>query len=115
VLSQVSTFHWNLSMIHKALRLIRQFHQIKVSELATRFSVSKAHLVDLESGVTPVNPKLLEQYSEYFDIPVSSLIFFSESIGREGKKAKKFRLSLAGKILEIADWVTLKNEKKAKT
>lgn len=101
-------------MINKALRLIRQFHQIKVNELAAHLNISKSELVDLESGSKPINSNLLELYSEHFDIPVSSLIFFSESIAREGKTAKKFRLSLAGKILEVAEWATSKNEQKIK-
>ena len=85
-------------MINKALRLIRQYHQKSQSELAIELSITKEQLISIESGKSPVNGELLQRYSDLFDIPVSSLVFFSESIGREGKHTKKIRNSLVARF-----------------
>ena len=102
-------------MINKALRLIRQYHQKSQSELAIELSITKEQLISIESGKSPVNGELLQRYSDLFDIPVSSLVFFSESIGREGKHAKKIRNSLAGKVLNVLEWMSEKNGKRKKS
>ena len=101
-------------MIHKALKLIRQYHDLTVSELAKEFNLSSTYLKEIESGKKPVESQLLELYSAKFDIPVSSLVMFSQDVHKEGKLAKKFRHLMAGKILLIADWAMNKNEKKLK-
>ena len=99
-------------MIHKALRLIRQYHGRSPSDLAQELNISKNKLIAIESSKSPVNGDILKRYSEAFDIPVSSLIFFSESIGTEGRYAKKMRTTLAGKVLEVLQWINDRNETK---
>lgn len=98
-------------MINKALKVTRQYHELNVTSLADKLNIPCSTLRDIESGKRPINSELLQQYSNIFDIPVSSLVFFSESIVNEGKVAKKFRLSLAGKILKVANWLAEKDEK----
>lgn len=103
-------------MINKALKLIRQFHKIKQSELADKFSMSKSYLSEIESGKKPVSFELLEKYSDEFDIPASSLVFFSESLSDKKGMSEKFRLVFSGKIIEVIEWFVDKNEaKKAQT
>ncbi|WP_011220641.1 helix-turn-helix domain-containing protein [Photobacterium profundum] len=99
-------------MINKALKIIRQFHNVKQVELAQKLNLSKSYLSEIESGKKPVNLELLDKYSNLFDIPVSSLVFFSETIGKEGKNAQKFRYAFADKILNIMEWMAIKNESK---
>lgn len=99
-------------MIHKALKVIRQFHGITQVELANNLGISKSHLSEIESGKKTVTLNLLEAYSKKFDIPVSSLVFFSESIGDEGKIPKKIRLAFTGKIIELMEWLNNKDESK---
>lgn len=101
-----------LFMIHKALRLIRQYHQKSPAQLAHELSISKEKILAIESGSEPVGGKLLEGYSRVFDIPVSSLVFFSESLGKEGRYAQRFRQSLAGKLLDVLQWMNRRNEEK---
>lgn len=48
-------------------------------------------------------------------MPVSSLVFFSESLGTQGRLSKRFRLNLAGKVLDVIEWANKKNEKTNKT
>ena len=98
-------------MIHKALKVIRQFHDVKQVDLASQLGISKSYLSEIESGKKPVSVDVLRGYSEAFDIPVSSLIFFSERMGKEGPIPKKFRQVFAHKVIQIMEWFVDKDEK----
>lgn len=67
-------------MIHEALRLTRVFYDMSQSELAERLGISKSHLSEIESGKKNPTLQLLQKYSEVFDIPVSSMMFFAERL-----------------------------------
>ncbi|MCC1498313.1 helix-turn-helix domain-containing protein [Alcanivorax sp. 1008] len=99
-------------MINRALKTIRQFHGLTQAELASKLSMSKSYLSEIESGKKSVGYDLLERYSEIFDVPVSSLVFFSENIEEAGSIPEKFRNVFAGKILKIMEWVALRDEAK---
>ena len=102
-------------MINKALKLIRQYHKVKQSELAGKFEISKSYLSEIESGKKPVSFELLEKYSKEFNIPASSLVFFSESLSGKKGVSEKFRSAFSGKILDIMEWFVEKDDsKKAK-
>ncbi|MEX0828413.1 MAG: hypothetical protein WD005_05615, partial [Haliea sp.] len=59
--------------------------------------------------------ELVEKYSEYFDIPVSSLMFFSENLDSCNSASSKFKAGFASRILTIMEWVSVTNDvKKAK-
>lgn len=102
-------------MLHKALRLIRQYHEESIVELSTSLGIPKAKIIELESGVWLPSIEVLHLYASHFDMPVSSLVFFSESLGTQGRLSKRLRLNLAGKVLDIVEWVNKKNEKPEKT
>lgn len=101
-------------MIHRALKLIRQFHELKQNELADKLDISKSYLSEIESGKKPANLELLNKYSETFEIPVSSLIFFSENLGKEQLSSSKFKKVVASKIVNVMEWFVEKNEKQIK-
>ena len=101
-------------MLHKALRLIRQYHQESIADLSLVLDIPKEKIQDLESGVSSPSVDVLQRYAIHFDIPVSSLVFFSETLGTQGRLSKKLRLNLAGKILDVVEWVSKKNEKTEK-
>lgn len=101
-------------MLHKALRLIRQYHQESIADLSLVLDIPKEKISDLESGVSSPSVDVLQRYAIHFDIPVSSLVFFSETLGTQGRLSKKLRLNLAGKILDVVEWVSKKNEKTEK-
>uniref|UniRef100_UPI001F40748F helix-turn-helix domain-containing protein n=1 Tax=Vibrio vulnificus TaxID=672 RepID=UPI001F40748F len=116
-LSPVSNFSNELKvlflMIAKALRLIRQYHDLSRIDAARRLDMSKETLIAIESGTSSVTKDVLEMYSAAFEIPVSSLIFFSDSLyAKKGKNANKIRLMLAGKALTILEWIAEKDDKK---
>lgn len=99
-------------MINRALKAIRQFHGLTQAELADKLGMSKSYLSEIESGKKSVGFDLLEKYSMLFDIPVSSLVFFSENMANANSVPEKFRSVLAGKILTIMEWMAAKNEAK---
>jgi len=99
-------------MINRALKTIRQFHGLTQAELALKLNMSKSYLSEIESGKKSVGYDLLEKYSELFDVPVSSLVFFSENLEEVDTIPEKFRSVVADKILKIMEWVALKNEAK---
>ncbi|MEH6445558.1 MAG: helix-turn-helix transcriptional regulator [Oceanospirillaceae bacterium] len=99
-------------MINKALRLIRQFHEVKQTDLAKQLNISKSYLSEIESGKKTVSFELLQKYSQIFEIQTSSLVFFSECISSKNKFSEKFRSNFAGKLLNIMEWVVNGNENK---
>ena len=92
-------------MIHRALKLIRQYHGNSQKVLAEKLGISKSYLSEIESGKKTISMDLLYSYSNEFDIPVSSLVFFSENIGGEKKISNKFRRAVTTKVLNIMEWL----------
>ena len=99
-------------MINKALKVIRQFHDLKQVELADSLGISKSYLSEIESGKKPVSLELLEKYSVEFEISVSSLVFFSESLSSKKGLSEKIRAVFSGKIINIMEWFVDKDESK---
>ena len=67
-------------MLNKALRLMRVFHDLSQKDLAEKLGMSKSYLSEIESGKKTPTLDLLSRYSEIFDIPLSSIMFFSENL-----------------------------------
>jgi len=95
-------------MLNEALRLIRAYHDISQTQLSSELGVSNSYLSEIESGKKSPSLDLLKKYSEYFDVPVSSLIFFSENLDNT-KISDKLRVGTARKIVSILQWVEQKN------
>lgn len=91
-------------MINRALKAIRVFHGLSQAELATELNISKSYLSELENGKKTVSYSFLEDFSNYFDMPVSTLVYFSENIENPEKISKKFKLLASRKILSILEW-----------
>lgn len=100
-----------LYMINEALRLVRVYHDLTQTQLSQQLQISNSHLSELESGKKQPTLEVLKKYSEFFDIPVSSLLFFSENIGSyEANLTTKFRRGAAKKIISLLQWMDAKNE-----
>ncbi|WP_307190515.1 helix-turn-helix domain-containing protein [Bathymodiolus platifrons methanotrophic gill symbiont] len=91
--------------------MIRQFHEYKQTDLAKELGISKSYLSEIESGKKPITFKLLNKYSDIFDIPVSSLFFFSENIGKSNLSSTKLKKVVASKILNVMEWFVERYEK----
>jgi transcriptional regulator with XRE-family HTH domain len=62
-------------MLNKALRLMRVFNDLSQKELAEKLGISKSLISEIESGKKNSTIELLNKYSNFFDIPVSSIFF----------------------------------------
>jgi len=87
-------------MLNEALRLIRVFHDINQSVLAERLQISKSYLSEIESGKKSPSLDILEKYSEIFEIPVSSILLFSEKMD-DNSFSEKPEFLLLQKLLRL--------------
>lgn len=97
-------------MLNQALRLIRSFHDMSQTELSETLGISKSYLSEIESGKKQPTLEILDKYSKEFDIPLSSILFFSETID-SNKLGEKVRVNLAKKIVSILEWNQTRNER----
>ncbi len=67
-------------MLNEALRLIRVYHDLRQVDVAEQLGISKSYLSEIEKGSKKPTLDLMEKYSKNFQIPVSSIMFFSENI-----------------------------------
>jgi transcriptional regulator with XRE-family HTH domain len=99
-----------LLMINEALRLLRIYHDMSQTELATQLNLSNSYVSELESGKKQPTLDLLEKYAKHFQIPVSSLLFFSEQLTSK-TGSETVRKGVARKVLSLLNWVVEKNER----
>lgn len=92
-------------MLNEALRLVREFHNINQSQLAEKLGISRSYLSEIESGKKAASIDLLEEYSDIFDIPPSSLLLFSENL-EKNTFSEKARVMVANKIIKIMNWLS---------
>ncbi|MGB3752483.1 MAG: helix-turn-helix transcriptional regulator [Parerythrobacter sp.] len=69
-------------MLGQALKLLRRHQGLNQSALAVKLGVSRSYISELESGNRTPSLDLLHRYSEVFDVPVSSLVFFAEALAK---------------------------------
>jgi transcriptional regulator with XRE-family HTH domain len=91
-------------MLNEALRLVRIYHDLTQTQLSYELGISNSFLSEIESGKKVPSLELLGKYATRFDLPVSSLLFFSENI-ETSKVTDKVRLSVARKAVTLLGWV----------
>jgi len=101
-------------MLHSALKHLRRFHKMSQQELAKRLGISNSYLSEIESGTKShaITVDLLARYSQVFDVPVSSLLLFSEQID-SGKRSEKLRVAMASKVIKMLEWIDQEDEQTA--
>lgn len=92
-------------MLNQALKLIRQFHQLTQAELAKEIGLSAAHISEIEAGKNNITLGTLKKYATYFDVPLSHLILFAETLENEGENIEKVRKFLTMNLLRILKWI----------
>lgn len=100
-------------MLNKALKIIRTFYDVSQSELSDRLGISNSYLSEIESGKKQPSIELLTKYSDNFDIPLSSILFFSENL-ENPKPSDKIRMHVAKRIMSILEWNQQRNETSSK-
>ena len=96
----------------QALRLIRVFHDLSQTELAEDLHVSKSFLSEIEAGKKNPTMELLQKYANIFNMPVSSIMLFSENMNSK-KVSEKFRAFATDKIVKLLEWLALTSDKNA--
>lgn len=91
-------------MLNKALRLIRVYHDLSQVDAAERLGLSKSYVSEIEKGEKNVSLAVLQKYSQAFDIPLSSLLLFSEKIEDAGR-SDAVRVFVADKAVKLLEWV----------
>ena len=95
-------------MLNEALRLIRVYHDMKQNEAAEKLGISKSYLSEIEKGHKEPSLDLLRKYEAAFNIPASSIMFFSENMGKSPVK-EKARTFVASKILSLMQFLEEKS------
>ncbi|MBD1903867.1 helix-turn-helix domain-containing protein [Trichocoleus sp. DQ-A3] len=96
-------------MLNEALRLMRVFHDLSQKELAEKLGISKSYLSEIESGKKNPTLALLNNYSGLFDVPVSSIMFFGESLNKD-IPTEKLRTFVSAKVLAILKFIADKSD-----
>ena len=91
-------------MQNEALKLVRQFHKLSLTETANRLGISKSYLSLIENGHKKPTLDLVEAYAKAFNMPVSQLMLFAEGIG-DPRPGDRVRRAVAGKAVRMLQWL----------
>lgn len=95
-------------MLGEALRLIRVYHDLKQKQVAELLDVSTSYLSEIEKGHKTPTLDIVQRYSDKFGIPVSSIMFFAESV--EGGTFDRARSIVAGKMIGLMQFLETRSE-----
>ncbi len=97
-------------MLNEALRLIRVYHDMRQSEVAEKIGISKSYLSEIEKGTKKPTLELVEKYAGLFQVPASSIMFFSENMNKD-RAYEKARGFVAGKIIKLMQFLEERSER----
>lgn len=98
-------------MLGEALRLMRVYHDMSQTDLSHKIAMSCATISMLERGTKNPSLETLHKYAQVFNVPVSSILFFSEELQGEGV-TKPIRKTVAKKIIAVLNWIAERAEGK---
>lgn len=91
-------------MLGEALRLIRVYHDLKQKQVAEQLGISTSYLSEIEKGHKTPSLDLVQRYSDIFGLPVSSIMFFAESV-EDGGAYDRARSFVAGKMVGLMQFL----------
>lgn len=91
-------------MLGEALRLIRVYHDLKQKQVAEKLDISTSYLSEIEKGHKTPNLDLIQRYSNIFGLPVSSIMFFAETV-EDGGAYDRARSFVAGKMVGLMQFL----------
>lgn len=86
-----------------ALRSLRVFHDLSQTDAAVKLEISKSYLSEVEAGKKEPTLALLSRYAEVFSVPLSSVLFFAEQMGKSGSNT--VASGIAPKVLRLLEWI----------
>jgi transcriptional regulator with XRE-family HTH domain len=96
-------------MLGEALRLIRVYHDMKQKEAAELLDVSTSYLSEIEKGHKVPTLDIVQRYADKFSLPMSSIMFFAESV--EGGTYDRAKSMVAGKMLGLMQFLEARSER----
>lgn len=99
-------------MLNEALRLIRVFYDITQRDMAARLQIAPSYLSEIESGKKEPTMLLLKKYSDEFEIPMSSILFFAEHM-EDGQAASKLKTAVSEKVLALLRFIAARSGRNA--
>jgi transcriptional regulator with XRE-family HTH domain len=96
-------------MLGNALKLVRMFHSVKQNQFCKEIGVAPSYISAIESGKKEATLDIVNKYANYFNMPVSSLMLFSENL-QSDSLSEKLRMRFADKMLKIMEWVVSKDD-----
>ncbi|ABX18503.1 helix-turn-helix transcriptional regulator [Burkholderia multivorans] len=103
-------------MLGRALKAMRQFHNQSQGALANTLGISNSYLSEIESGKKEPTLEILNRYSTVFNVPLSSILAFSETLDGS-QSVSKVKSFVAKKMLKVLEWISengeISNDKKA--
>ena len=99
-------------MLNDALRLIRVFHDLSQKDLAARLKIVPSYLSEIEAGKKEPTVSLLRKYADEFHIPMSSILFFAESMN-DNAATNKLRIAISGKVLALLKFIAARSGRDA--
>ena len=94
-------------MINDALRMIRVFHDFRQNELAEKLDIAPSYLSEIEHGKKQPTLHLLEAYAVEFNMPVSSIMFFSEQM--DSNSSDRIRTQISRKALALLSFIATRS------
>lgn len=85
----------------KALKAIRAFHHLTLSEISEKTGLSKSYISELESGKKEITYKVLDAYEKNFDISKSLIFLLSEALDDRNILPKPVK-----KLVDIINFLT---------
>ena len=85
-------------MIKDALKTLRAYNTLRQNELAKKLEISTSFLSEIERGKKLPNLKLLQKYTEIFEIPISDIFYLQDIIDNNLN-------ALNGNVFKIMRWL----------
>jgi transcriptional regulator with XRE-family HTH domain len=99
-------------MLGKALLLLRRFKGLSQTEISDKLGVGKSWISEIEAEKKEPTLQLLNGYAEVLDIPVSSILFFSEEMAN-GSRSERARTFVSRKVLAVMDYIDAHSREEA--
>jgi len=92
----------NINIILKQIRIFNRLTQLESSKI---LNISRSYISEIESGKKIPSTDILQKYSQVFDLPISSLIFFTENIEDKKLLKNKAKFFIQKKTIDLLNWI----------